>query len=532
MKKPRQVLAIDIGTASLKLAVLEILGNHVRLLKTNMVEFPVPPSQKKEEFIKASLYELLTSDTSAKQVYIVLSTPYVELLRVEVPIMPLNELPNAVKWKIKDKISFKIEDAVISTYVSGEVTTKDGGRQLAVIAAAMERKELDVILSITQELHLTVVSINAVPFCLSNILSYTKGISSEESAAFVEVGAGHTYVSIYKSKKLMFTRNIPISSSEITDSMCGVLVSDKGRVELNKEEAEDIKKRFGMPIHNGDLLDNKIPTTQVIAMMRPVLERLASEVKRTFTYYTSELGGDFPAKLYLSGGGARLKNLDVFLKEELKIDARYLGLPENIKNEIKEDNLSILCFLGLVGAVLPFAGAKVNLLPPEFITEKKEAIQKVSIRMIGFTVMSILILSYVGVNMRVADYKKRLEGAKAHKKILQKIMYYYDKASQFSEAINVIKKREVSAELVFKEISNIVPNNIILDGLIFDFNVKSLSFRGTLYAISPVVEDELTRFMEAIEDSGYFKEANLVSVQKLEEGGKQIANFEITCDIQ
>lgn len=531
MKKQKKVLAIDIGTTALKMAIVDISGAKIKLLKANLVELPESVSLDKNGFIKTSIQNFLEGNLSVKQVYVALSFPYVEIERVDLPNMPLNEISEAVKWKLKDKLPFSIEESIIDSAVADEYATAEGAKELVVMTASAQRKEINSILSVLQDLHLVPVSIGVVPFGLSNLLEYMKDVNPEESISIVEIGANHTYISIYKSNKLMFTRNIPVFSSQITDSMCGVLVSDKGRIELGKESAEDIKRRFGMPLSSENILDNKIPASHISAMVRPILERLASEIKRTFNYYISELKGVKPDKIYLTGGGARLKNLDKFIKEELKVDIQYLGLPEKIENETEEDSQSILSFLGLISTVLPLQGMKVNLLPPEIAVEKVETIKKASIRMVGFTVLSILVLLYFGATIRVAGYKKRLESAKSQRNILQKVINYHNRLIQFNEAVQTIKREDVSCELLFKEISSIIPDNIVLNELSFNIDTKEIIFKGIIYPKSPVVEDELTRFMEGIENSNYFKDANLVSVEKDQTGGKLIANFEIKCGI-
>lgn len=539
MKRIKQVLAIDIGSAALKMAVLEVSGAKVRLLRTYLKEFPESASQrhpassqKKDEFVKSSIQEFLTEGLSPKEVYIALSSPNVEIERIDIPNMPLQEIPEAVKWKIKDRISFKVDEAVVDSYIAEEHKEEDGSKKLAVTVAVVQKNEIYDIISIIKELHLTVVSINAVPFGIANILKGVKDIKPKEPVACVEIGAKHTYVSVYKSNRLLFTRIIPVSSSQITEAMCGVLVSDKGRMELSYAEAESIKKRFGLPVDQIDMIDGKIPPVQVVGMIRPILEQLAIEIKRTFMYYTSELKGTEPKKVYITGGGGKLKNLCKFLNEELNIDVDYLNLPLNIDNETKEDKESLLSFLGLISIAMPVSDETINLLPPELRAEKAQAIQKVSIRVVGFTVLCILILLYIGISMHGSSYKKRLDNALPYSKALQTVTNMYNKVSQYTEAVGLIKSGEISGELLFKEISNIVPNDIELYELEFNLDPKEVRFKGVIHQKTSIVEDELTEFMEDIEASAFFHDANLSTIEKKQEKGKESAEFEIICSLR
>lgn len=532
MSKTRQILAVDLGSSALKLAVLDVSGARVKILRTVLKEFPKPPNQKKDDFLKSALQEFLSYPNPPKQVYVVLSPPNVEIMRFDLPYMPREEVPQAIKFKIKDKMSFAVEDSIIDSVVTDEYAGEDGSKRLIVMAAAVLRKEVDSILAVMGQLDLTVIKINAISFGFTGILEHLKDIKKEETVAIAEVGAQHSMVSIYKSKKLVFTRVLPVSSSQVTDSICGVLISDKGKIQLSYDEAEVLKKKFGFPIGQKDMLDGKIMPAQAVAMMRPVLEHLCSEIKRTVIYYTAELKGTAPDKIYLAGGGAGLKNLDEFLSGELGVSAQNLGLPAGIENAAGENKQEIIPFLGLIGAVVPSAYDDFNLLPPELITEKVETIKKASIRMAGFTAICILVVSFIGINLRISGYEKQLQSIKLYKSMVQKVMDMHNEFAEWQEAVSAAKGGEVYFDKLLKQASMIVPQNVVLGELDVNLAEKKVVFKGVVHSRPDIVEDELTRFVEALENSDHVAEANLVSLKKDEIDTKGTAAFEIECIIR
>lgn len=537
INKPKRVLSIDIGSTALKLVVVEISGHRVKLLKAGIKEYPLSGAQTgtqtTDDIIKNYIGEFLKNDALPKETYLVLSSPYVQIERVELPIMPSSEIVGAIKWRVKDKVSFDIDDAEIDYTIAEEIEGEGGAKQTVVLAEIADRQAIEKILVVMRELRLTVVNINSIPFCTANYLDHIKDIKPEEFTAFIEFGANHTYVSLYKSKRLMFVRDIPVSSLQITDSMCGVLVSDKGKMELSKEQAESIKRQFGFPDNTAVLPDGRISANQIIALVRPILEHIASEIKRTFTYYAGEFKGAEPSRIYLIGGGARLKNLDTFLSKELNVSVKYFDLPGEIRNETGENNEVLSSYLGAIGAVLHPVGGVVNLLPKEFVGEKAKNVQRISIRMVGFTAISILILLYAGIGIRAGYYKGRLDNARAHRNTLQEIITLYSKISQRTEAVSLLSSGAISGSILLKEISNIIPADIVLNRLNINFNKKQVVFKGVLHSLSPVIEDELTKFMEMLENSPLFEEANLVSAEKTKaEDGRLTANFEISCSLK
>lgn len=529
MKKTRHLLAVDAGSQSLKMSVLEIAGNRVAILKTALIEIPQQENLDRKEFIKSSIQEFLVKNIPVKYAYIALSFPYVEIVRVILPFMPLQEVPNAVKLKIKDQISFAAEDAMIDSVVTDEFVNEDGSKNFIVMASAAKKSEIDMYISISQQLNLSLIGINAVLFGFSNILQYAEEV---KNISVIEIGAKYTSLCIYKSGRLVFIRKLPVSSSQITESMCGVLISDKGRVELNYEEAERIKRQYGFPVDEKDFLDGRIPANQVIALTRPLLEHLAVETSRTFGYYSSELKGVLPEAIYLAGGGARLKNLDKFLYEKLNIPVNYLSLPAGVENRTQEDSRSMLSFLGVIGSALPLAGETINLLPEEVASEKVEAYKKASIRIAGFTALSIFAVLFISINMHISSYKKQLESAKSYRMMIQKVMDMHNEVIEYTEAVAAIRKGAIPIDVSLKEISNIIPSNIVLSELNINMDARDASFKGIIYPKGDMAETELTKFMEALEKTVYFKEANLVSVRKAEAVTVVASDFEIKCLIE
>ncbi|MCX5657613.1 MAG: pilus assembly protein PilM, partial [Candidatus Omnitrophica bacterium] len=90
-------------------------------------------------------------------------------------------------------------------------------------------------------------------------------------------------------------------------------------------EAENIKKTF--------LLDVREPTEtkeEVIHdAIKGVLERAIMEIKRSLDYYMDSFPQNTIDKAIITGGGACMKNIDVFL-------ANSLGIPVEIIDPLKK----------------------------------------------------------------------------------------------------------------------------------------------------------------------------------------------------
>ena len=111
---------------------------------------------------------------------------------------------------------------------------------------------------------------------------YVCKTKKDQAICLVDIGEFYTELIIVRKKTLVFSRKIPITGKDFTKAMTKVLVSDRGKTELSLEQAEKIKCEVGIPPEGeSKIIDNVISTTQILSMLRPSLEQLASEIGLT-----------------------------------------------------------------------------------------------------------------------------------------------------------------------------------------------------------------------------------------------------------
>ena len=118
-KGARRVVGLDLGSSAIKVVELEASAKGPRLLKSLIQDLP-DPSSDRASWLQAALKEF-----DAREVIISISGPDVAIRLVLVPLMSLAELPEAVKWQIKEQVPFPVQDAVLDLRVLGEVWDKD-----------------------------------------------------------------------------------------------------------------------------------------------------------------------------------------------------------------------------------------------------------------------------------------------------------------------------------------------------------------------------------------------------------------------
>jgi len=467
-----KVLSLDIGGHTFKIAYLAVTKGKAKLLKYEIKTLgpEVAQNEKKAltEFVNAFI-----SNNSIVEKNIVISLQHTDALvvrRVNLPSVPEKEIKDALKWEVKDEAPFDLDQAQIDWQVIGEYTDKEGAKRKDILWACAKKDLINKYVEIVKDIGLNVLDIKSPPFNFAHILKEID-ISKKASVAVLDMGGSCSTFSVYKEGNLTFLREMPCSSEQLTASMSGTLVSDKGKIELTKEKAESIKKEFGIPQDLNQILKDDIKGSQVISMIRPCLERLISESKRSIDYYVSSFEAEPPKILYLTGGGSNLKGLAEYLNKELGLNVAKLPLPEAMtvgegidKQSLEKDTTQLTSSVSAVFGI----GKRPSLLPQEHKAEKVEALEKISLRLIGIAIGFIFLFSLFMARVQVGDYKKRVKNAKLYLETVDEIGDLNNKIIERRTLAEDIKSDEIPADWVLKELASLMPDSGVLEKLILD----------------------------------------------------------------
>jgi len=522
------LLSLDIGTRITKIALFSLTGGKPTLLKYEIKEL-----KDEDREITAFISNFIKSNSiEEKNIIINMEDPESLIIkRISLPNLPEKEMGDAIGWEIKDDIPFDMKEAELDWQVIGESTDKDGAKKIDLMLACGKRDLVDRHVKIAKGAGLSVVDIKSAPFSSSYIVEGSES-SKEGIVSVLDIGAMDSTFSFYRDGKLSFIRELPFGSEQFTSSISGVLLSDKGRIELTREKAEEIKREFGIPKDPNQALRDGITASQIMPLIRPSLERLIQEIRRSIDYFTSSFDADAPKILYLSGGGSRLKGLDTYLKDELKFKVDRLPVADLVEMGEGLDKKSLdeamVQLAGSIGATLG-RNKRPHLLPREYRTEKIEAIEKVSLRVAGITLGVILLLSIIGVKFQERDYKNRLANARLHLETIDQINRIKDRIVKRTELVEEIRSGYVLPDWILKEVGHLIPGSAVINKFELDQGGNSLALKGYIVAREHMAQEEITSFIKNLERSPFFKEASLESSDKARYEGKDALQFTLRC---
>ncbi len=499
----RTVIGVDIGSSAVKIAQTHPQENGSKLV---------------------NLTSDITKATGHKNsaVVIVVNSPKTTAKRVVLPAMPRGELKDAIELDAKTYFPFSIEDAAIDFEITGDVIEK-GIKKSEVLVSVCPNSAINEALAFCDKHGLKPAQIIANSAALKNLLRSMKTENSG-STAFLDIGAQFSELVIFNGKSIWLVRKLPVSGKSFTEGMGGVLVSDLGRVELTVDEAERIKRDIGLPQDGAskDLIENKISHSQLFSMLRPVAERLANEIERSFDYYREDTGGLKVERLTLFGGGGLLKGLDKFLRESLDVDVE-IGDPRKAAGGGASGgaNIEPAAFAGAIGAALTdFKGT--NLLPVGYKDAERQAVKKGVFKAVSASIAAIMVLTFMGLRVQLATLENKIYGSRLQLASLQPELARVSK----NTATSAILADEPYWGDAFKELSALCADNICINE--FQMEHQAVTLKGEIMPKEGGAENELADFVKSLE-SGIFKEARLLSTKKI---SPRSSEFEIKCRVE
>lgn len=153
----------------------------------------------------------------------------------------------------------------------------------------------------------------------------------ENGVAVVDMGAATTSIAVYEEGDLQYTGVVPAGSNNITNDLAIVLAIDP-------DMAEEIKQRFVTGNFNTEKsqiikigkegkMERNFERKEVEEVVKARLEEIFSEVRKRLK--SAKYDQRLPEGIILTGGGAKMRDIDVFAKQALEASVK-IGVPAGI----------------------------------------------------------------------------------------------------------------------------------------------------------------------------------------------------------
>jgi len=510
-KKTHKII-FDIGSDALKIAVFKYTKDQLVLTDLHHLKIPYIASMtqdKKEKFLKESLLKI-SAELPLGSAFIssILPRNNVIVKFLNLPSTHTDEIKKMLNFEAEQHLPFALSDLEIDHQI---ISKKPPETKIMLVAARKSEiaRHLQFFKNTNIDPHELTISSGAIFSC---------GFASfKEEGTYIQVHIGATFtdVNIVENKSLKFCRSINAGSRDLTLRIAKNL-------NIPFADAENIKKENGIVLTKGTRNQTEKQISDTICNWA---DELISEIKHSIDSFKITSGSIDIKQVILSGGASRLKNLNEYFKDRLKIKTT-LEKPVSVSDNPQLQDRYLELFHELSPALgLKETAMKINLLPKSIklkIKSKEENKKRIIVTLL---VASIAILFLLIPSWLLRLREKQIIGLNDQLELLEPQIATVDDLNSKIKAIEDYISTKNSCMEILRELSIITSFDITIDNFSFEKD-KSVILIGTALSHSSVVS-----FSQRLNESEAFDDAKILYTRKNLTLGAEIVDFEIFCGI-
>lgn len=144
--------------------------------------------------------------------------------------------------------------------------------------------------------------------------------------------------------------------------------------------------------------DDKVDKEKISAAIKPIADRMATELRRSFDYFVSQLGGGEINRVHLSGGGAALKGLAEYLTAQLNVPVKVFDpmkkvtVPQGLPSQSCPQGFSTVIGMGM--RMLDGSPLDIDMLPENIVAVRRMRSMGQDLKLFGAA--AVVLLGLIG----------------------------------------------------------------------------------------------------------------------------------------
>jgi type IV pilus assembly protein PilM len=345
---PGVTIGVDIGAHSIK--VCELSGGPGKFKIERFGVFTLSEAaliedeiQKPSEISEGLREALKSSGIKSRQVCLGMFGPNTMTKRLNVPEGSKEEIEDHILWEAEQYITFGADDSQIDFHIIGE---NEGGGKDAIVAAA-KNEIIESFTSVVKEAKLSLKVIDLNVLALANVMEEVFADNIEEysqGTLLLDFGAQSTKVIVYKRNAPIFTKEIPVGGSLVTEEI-------QRQMGVSYEEAEDLKTSVD---DRGNL------PQEILNIVNSQIDQQLTEVKKNINFYITQGSAEKVEYCFVTGGSSLLPGLLEKLSIVTGLEAQRLDVLSAFKLNNKKLGENADQLAAIAPVVIGLAMRKVN----------------------------------------------------------------------------------------------------------------------------------------------------------------------------
>ncbi len=322
---PRDVVAVDVGSYAVKVALLKQEGPFLQLKAWGHLPIgakaEASPDERRAAVVNSLRAFLIEKGVKVREAATSLSGNAVIVRYVKFPRLTRTELQATLATEAEPFIPFDINEVQLGFHILSEIV-EEGQKKMETVLVAAKKDLVSARLDVLQGAGFTPAIVDVDSFALENVHEKIRD-PKEGPGATLYLNIGHmvTNLSIIENGVTRVVRDVFISGQTMTKAIAKAFQCEPAK-------ADELKKIFGVIVDPAEkekaLADGNREALGVSQAIGQVARDLVGEVHRSVDFYLSQGPDRAIGRIVLSGGSARTKNLDKHLAGELKVPVSVL----------------------------------------------------------------------------------------------------------------------------------------------------------------------------------------------------------------
>ncbi|MCU7940354.1 MAG: pilus assembly protein PilM [gamma proteobacterium symbiont of Bathyaustriella thionipta] len=204
-----------------------------------------------------------------------------ELLLIDAPNVESSELKQAVRWRIKDQLSYHIDDAIVDVF---EIPGQQSSRSQLMYVVASQKHHVDQRAQQLKQINVALQSIDIYELTQRNIAAIMP--EDKDGVVMLRFNEDKGLLTITRNGTLFLTRKIDFGVKRLMSILDqGIAVDDEIELSLDECEESDIVEHDA---ENSAELDKIEPQYMTLNEQgKLIVDEVVLEIQRSLDYYVS-----------------------------------------------------------------------------------------------------------------------------------------------------------------------------------------------------------------------------------------------------
>lgn len=312
--RKKTTVGLDIGSGLIKLVAIQHTGGEPVLTKvafTSVVDDAIVEGEVMDPGIVGDAIRGLMASAGLKAKHVVAAVGGRDVIikKITMDRMKEAEAREVIRWEAEQHVPFDMENVELDF----QILDPDGeGLQMTVLLVAAKRELVETRVALLGDVGLEPAIIDVDAFALHNAFELNYPDAMRGVVGLVNIGHETTNVNILDDGVPVLTRDIPVGTRRFREDM----QRERG---VTADEAERMLQGF-----------------EATADLRPFLEtrgeELAVGIERAAAFLQSaSRSASGLARLYATGGGARIPGLGAMLADRLRLPVQLANPLERLR---------------------------------------------------------------------------------------------------------------------------------------------------------------------------------------------------------